>query len=734
VAVIDSHAAPSLRPVSGDQQSRAAIGWADGFPGRLPVLVALGVLVGLAIVVLGNPLGSGDYGQWLMTSRFYLGESVPDYRVIGDVPFVVPALLAGVQLFVPDPVAALHLAAALLLIGLGTAFYLCGTLALASRWAGVAAVALGLLVTDRFTELFAFGGLLQATAVALLILSVAAFVEAGRTLPGRRSAWWFVAVGSLGLSALSHVGTGLVAVPVGTASALIAFNPLRREALRDLRRVWLPAIALAAVGGYWLLVLFSAGGEYVSNPASLGYRGPDRLIELLFEQWPTALIIVIGGASIALGALRAVVLRRRDGWLWLAAWAAVSWAIFAALVVRGSATDYPRFATVLLAPLVLGAAGGLMWALEAFDRYLRDLRLRPPRGAIIGVGVVVVILVTAPMAVDRQGRQADFYQLRAPESLVVAAAWLDEALGDRSASVLADAREAKWLEGLTGRASLFSQPVRYAFRPVEWDRSVAADSLLRSVETLTSGLVTARFTTLAGNDAHGAPSDLLISANHRGEMVDLLRLPPSATQIRGDGGATSLASLRPMGSSSTITTEQASLRTVWGTRGEPVYSQRVTAWQDGSALSVIQQAAGQRLTSRLLPASGTAITSLQVDGADAVACFTMVGDSAPCIRIHVTQPDAKITGTADGAIRISTSRSDRLDLLVTALTAGDASVGLGLLDPAQLVEQYHVGAALLYAPDPAYRERAARLAAIGFREVQAFGPYRVLMRSGGAAQ
>jgi hypothetical protein len=77
---------------------------------------------------------------------------------------------------------------------------------------------------------------------------------------------------------------------------------------------------------------------------------------------------------------------------------------------------------------------------------------------------------------------------------------------------------------------------------------------------------------------------------------------------------------------------------------------------------------------------------------------------------------------------VRTTRSDRLDLLLTALTPGDPAVELQHLDPSQIVDAYNLGGALLYAADPAYVSRAARLESLGFTEGPRFGPYRVLVR------
>src|SRR5207302_1293242 len=44
------------------------------------------VVVGCAGVLATSAIGSGDYGQWLMTSRSYLGVGIPAYRAGGCGP------------------------------------------------------------------------------------------------------------------------------------------------------------------------------------------------------------------------------------------------------------------------------------------------------------------------------------------------------------------------------------------------------------------------------------------------------------------------------------------------------------------------------------------------------------------------------------------------------------------------------------------------------------------------
>ena len=695
-----------------------------------PMLIMIGVLAGLALIVVSTPIaGRGDYGQWLMTSRHYLGEGVPDYRTITALPPVIPVLLALIRVAVPDPVVALHVINVILLMGTGIGFYLSGALLLGSRWAGAFGAVLGLLVTDRFLELFAFGGLLQAGSLLCVGVSVGAFARAGRETRVRHR-WWLLGTGAMALAAFTHVGTGMIAVPTGLAAAALAAVALRRVGWRGLVRALLPLLlAVGGVAAYWLLVLLPASGDYLTNPASLAYRGPGRLLDSLFSYGPTTAVVAIGSIAIVAGCLAELRGRRIGGWLFLLTWIGVTWGALLYSVVSGAATDYPRFATPLLAPLVVAAGGGVWQLLEIGNRWLMPDRPRLAGSLLAPAVLFLAAIIAAPLTVGRYERQAAVYQPRDAASLTAAVQWLDAEIAEGSA-VLTEVRDGKWVEGLTGRPALFSQAVRYAFRPTEWQRSADADTLLRSVATVTSGRISAQYTTMATTlEDMRVPTDLLLRVNHGGEFVDVLRLPPATTRVTGRAVDVTAADLVPLRVRDHAAERRAGIATVWGLATDPEFSftQRVTAYEDGTTLRIAQAAPGHRISTELVPRPGITITSLAVTGPQAVACFTSFGGSAPCIRVHPAQEGARITETAAGSLRV-TSVSSRLDVLVTALTSGEASVELGLLLPAELADAHDLGAALLYEPDPAYASRRTRLDALGFEEARAFGPYRVLIR------
>jgi hypothetical protein len=695
-----------------------------------PLIVVVVVGAGLLLLILTTPTTSSDLGQWLMTSRYYLGEEVPAYRTISALPPLVPLLLAAIRSVIPDPFVALHVLNAVLLLGLGASFYVLGTVLLHSRWAGALSVVLALFATDRFLELFAFGGLLQVAAMTGMAFSVAAFARAARG-PGIVSRWWWLGTAGVGIAALSHAATGLLAVAVGVVVAALAAIAQRHVGWRALVVALGPlALTVIAIAAYWALVLLPANADYIANPASLAYRGPDRLFSLLVGQWPSAALLVLGVVSLAIGAGRAWLSRRIDGYVVLLVWVAVTWGALIVSVVNATGTDYPRFATPMIAPIAVAAAAGALWLLNRLVSSITKALPRWPTNTVMAALIMASVVVTTPMVVARHGHEADYYDLRDATALTAAATWVDQRLGTKRRAVLSDVREGKWIEGLTGREALFSQPVRYAFRRTEWQRSVDADALMRSTVALTSGFIGVFFTDSVAQQGRVAPAGIVLRANHGGEFLDLLRVRRADITIITDHGAVRGNALVPLREVESASQRQVSLSTVWtDRRGTQTLAQSVTIWRDGTSMRLSQYSPDNGIATVLRPA-GLPIVSVERRDQETTVCFTQFGVSHPCLRIWVSQTDASVRQLPDGGLRIETGRPDRLDIVVTALTAGDASVGLSLLHPEDLIAARDIGAALLYALDPAYPARAHRLETLGFQEEFAAGPYRVLMREG----
>ncbi|MEP7040169.1 MAG: hypothetical protein ABI864_01195 [Chloroflexota bacterium] len=712
----------------------------------LPQILTLIVIAGAIAFVVGRmPInGRGDYGQWLMTSRYYLGEGVPDYRTITALPPLIPFLLAALRVVVPDPGVALQTFNVVVLLSLVASTYLVASTVFADRLAGIFAVALAFLVTDRFLELFAFGGLLQAGALVFTLLSVAAFVRAGRDMDGS-GRWWTLGSLTLALAALSHVGTGLMAVPVCSAVALISAvrvmrNTPRQRLLnrRSVVRAASGALAVPlAVLAYWLLVLLPASVEYVTNPASLNYRGADRLLKGLETYWPTMVLIGIGVGFLVLGVAGELRRRRFGPYALLCVWTATAWGSLLVSILGGASTDYPRFATPLMAPLVVAGAGGLLSVSQWLVGYLHSHVPAAPR-VDWRLGVLAVVCLLAPLGFQRYANHVKFYQPLDAPGLTSVGVWLGQQLTGGE-SVVTPVREGKWIEGVTGHAAVFSQPVRYTFRPLERQRSLVAETIVKSTLALTSNDFFLKFSYGASDGREMVPRGLVVGANHRGEFMDLLQVPASDVRVFGTGGPNdlwaTLINARPVGTSRGLTADEAAVTTVWkanGLQGQLALTETTVLRADSGSFELIEQATAEQpfggIELQLRPLRLAAASNITSDGLRADLYFPQTGLEEPHLRIDVVGGNGLIALGDDGRLTVR-SATDRVHLRVTALTAGEGTSSLQILDPAQLINAYDVAAVLLVRHDPAFLAREQRMEDLGYRLGLSAGAYALMVRN-----
>jgi hypothetical protein len=690
-----------------------------------------------------------------MTSRFYLGQNVPDYRSITALPPLIPFLLAATRLIIPDPGIALQVFNLGLLLAMVASVYLVASALFADRVAGLFAVALAFLVTDRFLELFAFGGMLQAGALVFTLLSVAAFVQAGRN-PSR--GWWTLGSLALSLALLSHVGTGLLALPVCLGVAQLSFVTATRRATtsedgtqagasyrseeqRANRRRVLQSVAgamviPAVVMAYWLLILLPASTEYVNNPASLNYRGADKLFKALESYWPTMVVMAIGVGCLTIEAARDLRHRRLGPYVVLCTWAAGAWGSLLLSVLSHASTDYPRFATPLMAPLVVAGSGGLLWLSRWLARYLHahipDLSRMQWR-----LGVLAMVCLMAPLGFQRYANHVKFYQPLDAPGLTSVGAWLGGEL-TAGESVVSPVREGKWIEGLTGHAAIFSQPVRYTFRPVERQRSLVADAIVRSAMAVASHDFFLKFSHGASNGQRTVPRGLIIGANHRGEFLDLLQIPASEVRVVGTAGPddirATLIGSRPVGVDEGVTGNDAIVTTTWkgGVKGAVALVETTILHGTSPSFELIDQVATAQpvggVEVQLWPLLPTTAARVERSGQQADLYFPQAGLEEPHVRIEVVDGNGVILLGQDGRVTVR-SETDRVHLKVTALTTGEGTSNAQILDPAQLIDAYDVAAVVLVRYDPAFESRESRLEDLGYRLGLSAGAYALMVRN-----
>ncbi len=700
----------------------------------VPLLAASGVVLIVAGLVGSTAIGSGDYGQWLMVSRGMAGLSTPAYRDLADVPPLVPTLIALLHGLLPDPMLALRAVAFLVTGAAGAALYVAGRAMDGRSATGLLAAVLGLLVTDQYLQLLAFGALLQATAIVILVLAFAAFAMSLRSRWTERR-WWMAGCAAAFLACLSHVPTATIALPFCAIAAGVTLLPRRGEAIRARLRTGAPLLlAFGLIGAYWVVAVAPNSAPYVANPASLAYRGPTRLVDQLLGYVPTAVVIGLGAISLLVSVARLATRRtleslRTPGTI-LAAWAAMSWAAFAVSAVGGASTDYPRFAPLLVIPMVVAAAAGLAEA----GRWVARRKPRRFTGDHGLVAIAIGVMAIAPFSFANYEAEADGYRMPDATALAAAAAWADARVVPGE-TILAPVREAKWVEGLTGRSTLFASQVRYAFRAAEWDRSLAANALFRGDLTLVNESFVLTLNDPVRTEGVAQPRGLLVSANHGGEFVDLLRLVPASSVVLGADGSrlASLPALQAAGIDRSLeaTAAGASMRWLGARAGESItYTTSVSIAAGADSFDLAFHATGSTpiggLQAELRPIAGMPILAVDHVPGGAILTFPRAGLTEPRLRVDV--PGGTVMSTPDGGVVLTSTGSDLL-VSLTDLTPGAASASLGLLEPAALLDTYDVGAAILRR-DPTYEDRRDRLAALGFRVAHAEGPYVVMVRAG----
>jgi hypothetical protein len=690
----------------------------------------VGVVALIAWVIAQAPITSGDFGQWLMVSRYYSGESVPGYRDISGVAPLVPALLALVRVPVSDPEVALGLLRLMVLACVVTGLYAAGWSLFRSRGAGLLSVVVAFTLTERLLELFAFGGLLQLASIGLMVLGVAFLAQAGHD--GRHErATWVAGAAVMSLAVLAHAGSTVIVLPVALAVGSVSVGrSWRRRTAPDWLRFLLPAAFVPILTvAFWVLVLVPANAGYVDNPAVASYRGADVLWDALTRDAQGRALLTLGTLALVVGSLREVLTRRPGGYCSVSAWAAASWAVLGLVVLTGTPTDYPRFAAPLLTPLIIGLAGGVRdtcWALSR-ARGSTATSARMEHGLVV-LTASLGLLVFGPGQLELLDRYSSFYGVRNRESVSTLAQWADERMAPGETILTLEPRDGKWVEGLTGRAALFANETRYSFRSDEWDRNIAADAMVRSTTTLVNGLVEARFLDVTA----GVPQELLIGMNHDGEWAEFIRLPESGSKVL-DGQQT-LASLGALDAVSVERFDdgnQVVVRTVYGGEREGVpltWTRTVSIQRHSPVIDILDEVDTDA------PASGMVIAltpfgppmELSKDSPrSALLAFPRMGSRKPELEVRVVGGLAKLE-RVDAGLQVRVAGATRVHTQFRARTTGDSISSLAMLYPPQVVEDFRIGAVLLRR-DGAFEERLLRLQAIGFCPARESGGFVLLM-------
>ncbi|MEA2545915.1 MAG: hypothetical protein QOI09_1188, partial [Chloroflexota bacterium] len=350
---------------------------------------------------------------------------------------------------------------------------------------------------------------------------------------------------------------------------------------------------------------------------------------------------------------------------------------------------------------------------------------------VIAAGVLAVALIT-PVAAHRQSDFARYYSAPAGASLDAATSALDAALVGRPGTVVTTARAGKWLEGITGRESLFAQPTRFAFRPDEWQRSLDSYVLANAAGAVASPSFLLSYQHGVASGGHASLSDLVIASNHDGEWVDLFATIVRDTFVIDSAGVkhSGPAFEAAADSSQGVADGTASIVTSWRDSSGFMMKRTVSLSGADHTARLVESAAGA-ITTRLYPADGSEFTSLVTNANTATMCFKLQGKREPCVELSLADPTGTISEIGDGGLWVRGGSGNTLDLTITNLTPGAPIVGLESLTPSAIAQSRNIIGAILEITPRGWPDVTTRLEALGLTLVGNFDRYAVFARPPG---
>lgn len=477
-------------------------------------------------------LPTADIGQWIMYSRYYLGESTPAYRVPLGVSPLLPLTLALVTRLSNDSIQSGVLVSSVLFFLLSlTVFWVVREL-FQDDIAAVAAVLLTSFSQYFFVYLTAFGGLPQLGAIVSLNIGVLALAKIGRN-PLRNAGWLLLALSCFLVSFFHFPSAPLFLTSVVVSLFFLALDrqnsqDLRVLVLRACKYLSFPMIAWIL----YFLLFFDQVIEYAANRAGYYRRGIDTLGGYFtVNSWFLAIAIL---AISCLAFVLVLALRRGSRYFRKSVGLTLIWFIVPIIFMVVShlfkaGTEYHRFIFYFIEPPLFALAYSSQILVQRVFRPLFHSQIKSPQTRLTWIGnslVLVIVLGTLVVLVNSTRFTMRFYpdslgyfSVEDSSSALDAISWLKTTRNTET--VVAPFLEAMWIEGLSGQATLFSNQFRFLYRPGEIDRSLAADLITTGSDiALENGFVYLRFQQIP----NGIPFNPNISIYHQGEYADLFTL------------------------------------------------------------------------------------------------------------------------------------------------------------------------------------------------------------------
>jgi len=477
-------------------------------------------------------LVSGDSGQWILLARFYRGEAVPTYIKPTAYPPVYPIFLATAIALAGNPVEAVSLLGATIFVLLDISFFVVGK----ELWdpsAGFLALLLATLSQYFFLYATSWGAYPELLFLAWLNFAISCFIAIHRNAHTPSRQHLYLAL-FLALGLFTHFPSAIILVAVFGVPCISFFIFTKHHEIRSKMSLLLAfSVPLVAWSIYVSFVINETIG-YVDNEAALFSRGVNTVWSYLFRLPESSAFVIVSVLATAIGvayASRKKAGPRSFGFCFVSLWLFSTVILMCTLYFLSVKTEYTRFTYLIIPPMILNLAGALSafinlnmhLSLHIEDFKPRSLNMKKLWWPLI----LILLLIPFPSIHAFYTKSIQYYSVWKPDDFQETLQWIESNIPVNETVLTSKKIEGRLLEGLTGRSALFSFPERASYRPWEHDRSVAADTLLKSSITVENGYVLVKFE----KNYSSVPIQPSVSVCREGEYEDALWLRDSLTRI-----------------------------------------------------------------------------------------------------------------------------------------------------------------------------------------------------------
>jgi hypothetical protein len=461
-----------------------------------------------------------DTGQWIMYSRYYIGESVPFYRVPLGVSPIIPLLIGISSFLTGNPLLSVKLIASIIFSFLGLTTYLV-VKEIYDDIAGIIALYAVMLGQYLFVYLISFGGFPQLFSIVTLNIGLLCVVKYFKQ-PQKEIFLWGTALAGL-IVALSHYPS-FPSFFLSVFMSYILFTWSNKMNFVNVIKYNIKTLGLPFI--FWLIytiLFFKEETSYITNPAGYYRRGITEITFFFKDISNTPIVLLFFALALISVAFLSFwgLTRNRRLFLLLALWFLSPISIMLGLNLLKVGTDYPRFIYLFIEPLI--------WSLSIFlsilatkNNFFEGKFIHSARSAFsifrltLVIFLLVVITVNSLFSFNLFPNSLTYFSIKRDDDFKSALTEISSYPDGKL--VLAPFLESMWIEGLTGKPTLFFNEFRYLYRPGELNRAIDAFLLTNgNLIAAENGYLFVRFYGSSLRDL----SETVVSFHSKGEYSDV---------------------------------------------------------------------------------------------------------------------------------------------------------------------------------------------------------------------